>query len=915
MRTTQAVTIQRSDYEQPSYLATTVHLRFELQATATRVINRTVYVRKDPQCQWLRLDGDGLRPIRLTVNGQPIADPQIEGQCLIVPANADQLEVEVETQIDPQNNTSLMGLYRSQGNYFTQCEAQGFRRITYALDRPDVMAIYTVVMLAEIESAPVLLSNGNLKQAGQLHVALPPGVHRDDLKHLPDWERWHWAVWEDPFPKPTYLFALVAGTLVATQTHIEVDTPPRRALLQVWVEPGNEDKTQFALESLVRAIRWDEKRFGLPLDLERFMIVAVGDFNMGAMENKGLNIFNTKYVFAHPRMATDTDFSNVEAVVGHEYFHNWTGNRVTCRDWFQLTLKEGLTVFRDQEFSADMMADQLSDPQAIRSARAVKRIDDVRVLRSAQFAEDAGPMAHPIRPESYQEINNFYTVTVYEKGAEVIRMLHTLVGEAGFRRGMDLYFKRHDGQAVTCDDFVAAIADANGRSFDAFRRWYSQAGTPHVRVLEQWDPDTGAFALQLSQTTAATPGQAIKLPFHIPLALGLLGPDGQDLPLNAQADKTIVLELTEASQTFTFGPFGERPVVSLGRNFSAPVVLQQNQPDAQVAFLAAHDSDPFNRWEACQRLATQAILAVQAGIAPAKACQTLIDVFGLLLQTGLDRAYLELCFTLPPEGFIAEQLQQVDPWQVRLARKQVQHTIATSLLPQWKACYQQLRAAHLADLSIPPEAYSPDPLSAGRRALANLALHYWMVAEENLALIEARKQLAHGTNLTDRFAALSLIANSQAPDREPLMACFAQEFDAEDLVLDKWFQVQATAHRARSATDPDSALAQVRRLMQHPQFKLRNPNRARALISSYCQGNLAEFHRPDGAGYAFWAEQVLALDAINPQVAARLARALDRWPKFVPELSSKMRAALEVVRASPTLSADVQEIIDKAISA
>ena len=611
MKTDSPVVVNRLEYQPTDYLVDAISLDFELEPQAT-VVTAELAIRRNPvqngqgknstDTAVLVLNGDGLQTVDLQIDGQPLqtSDYQLSDVELRISSNLDTFTLRTVVKIAPVENTALSGLYQSTGNYYTQCEAEGFRRITWFPDRPDVMSTYRVRIAADRKTSPVLLSNGNLVDSGS----------------HPDRTGWHWVQWEDPFPKPSYLFALVAGNLVCTERTEKTGSGEER-LLQVWVEPGNEDKTGHAMDSLVRAMRWDEVRYGLELDLDRFMIVAVSDFNMGAMENKGLNIFNTKYVFANPHIATDTDFANVESVVGHEYFHNWTGNRVTCRDWFQLTLKEGLTVFRDQEFSADMMAEAATSEPGRRSAKVVKRIEDVRLLRIAQFAEDAGPMAHPIRPDSYSEINNFYTVTVYEKGAEVIRMLQTLVGPDGFRRGIDLYFERHDGQAVTCDDFVDAIADANDRDFDQFRRWYAQAGTPVVRVTGHYDAAAGKYTMTVRQLCAPTPGQPEKAPFHMPFSVALLGRDGAPLPLNlanpGKGDVEAgaleqVLELTNASHEFCFSGVKEAPVPSLLRGFSAPVVLDYPYTSDELAFLARHETDPFNRWEAIQRLAVTATL-------------------------------------------------------------------------------------------------------------------------------------------------------------------------------------------------------------------------------------------------------------------------------------------------------------------
>jgi aminopeptidase N len=771
----------------------------------------------------------------------------------------------------------------SNGNFFTQCEAQGFRRITFFPDRPDVMARYTVALHADASRWPVLLSNGNLVDAG---------VDPDGRQ---------WAVWSDPFPKPSYLFALVAGNLVAQEETI-VTRSGREALLQVWVEPGNLDRTDHAMQSLKRSIRWDEERFGLELDLERFMIVAVADFNMGAMENKGLNIFNTKYVFANPRIATDADFANVESVVAHEYFHNWTGNRVTCRDWFQLTLKEGLTVFRDQEFSADTMAASAASDTAARSARAVRRIEDVRTLRSVQFAEDAGPMAHPIRPDSYQEINNFYTVTVYEKGAEVIRMMQTLVGREGFGRGLELYFARHDGHAVTCEDFVAAIADANGRDLTQFGRWYSQAGTPRVRASGHWDAQRRSYRLTLAQWCPPSPGQPEKAPFHIPVAVGLVGADGTDLA-------SAMLELTGPEQQFSFDGIAERPALSLLRDFSAPVILEHDWSDDELAYLVAHDGDAFNRWEASQRLAVSSILALLEAPAAAGdptaasvACAPLAAALrGALLDESLDPALREQLLLLPSEGFVAEQVTVVDPQALRAARNAVRAEIGRSLAVELGQVAAQMRD---------DRPYSPDPAAAGRRGLRNAALALRVGAAVPGADAEAARQFRAADNMTDRLAALAALVQSASPLREATLAAFGSEFADEPLVMDKWLMLQATMHR-----QPRDApvLERVESLMAHPAFSMRNPNKVRALVLAFCGGNLAEFHRDDAEGYRYWTEQVLALDALNPQVAARLARSLDRWRKFTPALQQAMEAALRRVREQAR-SPDVLEVVGKALA-
>ena len=944
MRTEQGTIIRRIDYTPPAYSVASIALRFDLDPDQTMVLAvATVNRVSASACDW-RLNGDGPELVDLAIDGHHILPSQYSldnGDLVLslellqhLPA---QFELAITTRLTPSTNTALMGLYVSNGNFFTQCEAQGFRRITFFPDRPDVMARYSVLLRADRERFPVLLANGNLVAAGAAgaandspfasdyaiskHYAISKlsddGIGKIARAALPP--GWHWAYWEDPFPKPSYLFALVAGRLVAQEKSIETMSG-RNVLLQVWVEPGNLDKTDHAMNSLVHAIRWDEQRFGLELDLDRFMIVAVSDFNMGAMENKGLNIFNTKYVFANPQIATDLDFANIESVVGHEYFHNWTGNRVTCRDWFQLTLKEGLTVFRDQEFSADLMADAAVDAAAGASARAVKRIEDVRTLRAMQFAEDAGPMAHAIRPDSYQEINNFYTLTVYEKGAEVIRMLQTLVGVAGFRRGMDLYFARHDGQAVTCEDFVDAIAHANNRSLDQFRNWYAHAGTPRLSCRGHYDPQAKTYTLSVEQQLPLARSPDNGPLFHIPLTVGLLRPDGTDLNLNllhaspvggtassSVGSPSIVLDVTERRHDFVFADVAAEPIPSLLRNFSAPVTIDFPYRDDQLAFLAAHDSDAFNRWEATAQLALRSVLRVLDGANAEQAAQTLIGVYRTALDDrSLDPAFLDLLLTLPSEGFIAEQIAVLDPDQLRLARTAIRRALADCLASDWRTLYQRLGAVQAFDT-----AYSIDAASMGRRALRNCALAWWVASNDVLAYQHAGQQFDTSNNMTDRFAALSVLVQSPAPQRSQVLSDFATEFGSEPLVMDKWFALQASAHR-QSGQGP--VLDTVRALMKHPSFSARNPNKFRALVGSFCGGNLAEFHATDGSGYAFWVEQVLAVDATNPQVAARLARALERWRKFTPQRQLLMQQALTQVARSNKLSADVNEIVSKALA-
>ncbi len=880
MRTDTPQTIYRKDYIAPAYWVDTVELSFDLDPERTIVANRMHMTRNPASAQReIELYGEQFELVALRLNGKTLGkrDYRIDGNVLRIANTPDEVTLEIETLTAPVKNTTLNGLYVSNGNFFTQCEAEGFRAITYFPDRPDIMARYTVMLRADKALYPVLLSNGNLIDEGDL------GDGR------------HYAKWEDPFKKPSYLFALVAARLVCQEETFRL-ADGRDALLQVWVEDGNLDKTDYAMQSLKNSIRWDEERFGLELDLDRFMIVAVSDFNMGAMENKGLNIFNTKFVLANPRVATDIDYAGIEAVVGHEYFHNWTGNRVTCRDWFQLSLKEGLTVFRDQEFSADMIGTD--------SGRASTRIDQVRTLRQAQFPEDAGPMAHPVRPDSFVEINNFYTVTVYEKGAEVVRMYQTLLGREGFRKGMDLYFKRHDEQAVECDDFRAAMADASGRNLDQFERWYSQAGTPVVLAESHYDDAAQTFDLTLTQHCPATPGQPHKLPFHIPVAVGLLGADGSDLALvmNGQLlGTTAMLELKQATQTFRFTRVKEAPTPSILRDFSAPVVLEYAYTDAELLHLFNHDSDPVNRWEAGQRLAMARLVALtEAAMAGGKLVvdDMFIDAMGKVgSDATLDAGFREQAMILPSESMIADQMTVVDPQAIHQARQFLRRAIGNKLRAQLLALY---------DANQTPGDYSPDAVSAGRRGLKNVALSYLAAAPDGASIDLAQRQYDNASNMTDRAAALVALIHAQANSAADALARFYADFEGEALVIDKWFTMQAAA--------PATNVAAVRSLMRHKAFNIKNPNRARSLLFAFANGNAAQFHARDGSGYAFWTEQVIALDAINPQVASRLARSMDRWRHYAPALQTQMQAALKKVAGVKKLSSDVREIVTKALS-
>jgi len=904
LREGQAKPTQRADYQAPAWWIDTVDLTFDLDPAKTRVLNR-MRVRRNPDvpAKALRLDGDELNLARVMVNGQGTSF-KMDGNALVLenlPEGDAPVELEIFTTCAPVKNTKLMGLYVSEGTFFTQCEAEGFRRITYFLDRPDVMAMYTVTLRADKTLFPVLLSNGNLVDSGE----------------LPD--NRHFAKWVDPHRKPCYLFALVAGQLVAREQRI-TSRAGKEHLLQVYVRPGDLEKTEHAMNSLMASVAWDEARFGLSLDLDRFMIVATSDFNMGAMENKGLNIFNTKYVLANQATATDVDYANIESVVGHEYFHNWTGNRITCRDWFQLSLKEGLTVFRDQEFSMDLAGTP--------SARAVKRIEDVRVLRTVQFAEDAGPMAHPVRPDSYLEINNFYTVTIYEKGAEVVRMMHTLVGREGFAKGMALYFERHDGQAVTCDDFAQAIADANPGSalserLEQFKRWYSQAGTPQVAASGVYDAAAQTYTLTLRQSCAPTPGQPEKLPFVIPVEVGLLTEDGaaQTVQLldtagmaGSPAD-TRLLVLTEAEQSFVFSGVTQPAVPSLLRGFTAPVGLQYDYSDEALLTLLAQDSDAFNRWEAGQRLALRIALGainnpavvVQADgeIAQNLLPQPFVEAMrSVLRHPTLDAAYKELVLSLPSESYLSEQLDEVDPQRVHAVRETLRQQLAAALREDWAWAWENHQDTG---------AYKPDPVSSGRRALTGLALSMLCLdarrSGDSVWPGRAYQAFKDAANMTDRMAALSALVHSGHPLAADALARFHALFKTEALVLDKWFALQA------GATDRGGqVLPAVKQLMKHPDFQLQNPNRARSVIFSFCSGNPGAFHRLDAAGYLFWSERVIELDAINPQVAARLARALDRWKKLAEPYRTAAREAIARVAARPDLSNDVREVVTRALA-
>lgn len=898
MRTDSIPTVFRQDYTPYPYHLPEVSLDFDLDSVSTRVHARLRFEPASATGSPLVLHGEDLELVSVAINQKRLAADEYtlsaETLTLTPPVGNAAFTVDIVSLCRPADNTSLMGLYVSGDKLFTQCEAQGFRRITWFPDRPDVMSRYRVTLRAHPQAYPLLLSNGNLLSQTTL----------DDGRQE--------AVWEDPHPKPCYLFALVAGDFDCVE-RIETTGSGQPATLQVYSDRGCAAQTHWALDCLAHAMQWDEHRFGLELDLDRFMVVAARDFNMGAMENKGLNVFNAAYVLADPDTTTDAAYRGVESVIGHEYFHNWTGNRVTCRDWFQLSLKEGLTVFRDQEFSADMMAQGLPAHEAA-SARAVKRIDDVTTLRIAQFPEDSGPMAHPIRPDSYQEIGNFYTATVYEKGAEVIRMQHTLLGEEDFRAGLTEYFKRHDGQAVTCDDFVNAMESVYstrhpGKDFSVFRRWYMQAGTPHVQVQLDHDAQTQTCRITLRQHCAPVGLETRqnptvpKPPLHIPLAIGLLSPDGQPLAIQyeGQDQDTVLLELRDAEQSWTFPGIAQRPVISLLRNFSAPVIIDYDRPDEELALLARCDTDPFARWEAGQALARRYLLtsvsAIQNGHAMPEA-NTLIQAWqAALADSKLTPAYQARLLALPSPKELLALTSPMDPQAVVQAHQHTHRLLGTQLAQTWLQVYQ----AH----QDTPTPYQPDAMSSGRRALKNLALAYLLDAGHPDAHGLALRQYREAGNMTDRMGGLTaLVFYANGPDVEQALSDFHTQWRHDPLVLDRWFSVQASA--------PSRTLADIQALMQHPDFSLRNPNRARSLIFRFCLDNLQAIHTPQG--YAFWADQVLALDAINPEVAARLARAFDNWARYIPANRDDLQTALTRILNSEGLSRNVHEIISKALN-
>ncbi len=878
--TNQPTTLYLKDYRPPDFLIDQVALCFELGAAAT-IVTATLTMRRNPAAigstQALRLDGEALTLQAVSLDGRKLSPQEYrqQPQALIVHQVPEQFELQTIVIIHPEANTALEGLYVSGEMLCTQCEAEGFRRITYFLDRPDVMACYQVTLVADPAQYPVLLANGNLlerrvRDDGQIEV-----------------------LWEDPFPKPSYLFALVAGDLAVVEDQYRTGSG-RTVALKLYVEPQHVNHCEHAMHSLKQAMRWDETCYGREYDLDLFMIVAVSHFNMGAMENKGLNLFNAKYILASPETATDQDFAAIESIVAHEYFHNWTGNRITCRDWFQLSLKEGLTVYRDQEFSADM------------GSRSLKRIEDVRLLRAHQFPEDNSPLAHPVRPESYIEINNFYTATVYEKGAELIRMLALLLGSERFRAATDLYFARHDGQAVTTEDFVRCMEDASGLNFTQFRRWYSQAGTPVVEVSATWEAATKSYRLNFHQHTPPTPGQAEKQPLHIPIVVGFLHPDGQPLPLRLEgataAQDSHLLELRTAEQAFCFVDVPTPPLLALLRGFSAPVKLVYPYTDAQLSTLMQHERDGFCRWDAGRTLYERAVLALVAD-PTAQVSESLINaVAGVLNDSATDPALVAEMLTVSSELELAECMAVVDVEGLHRAREQVLTTLSQTFSTQWRALYQRASA---------DEVYVWTPQAAGQRALNNRILAYLLQTPDQDKVALAQQQFAQANNMTDRLAALRLLVElAETPwqsQTEQALAEFYQRWAHQPLVIDKWFALQA-----QSSTY--GTLERVKQLRQHPAFVMTNPNRVRSLIGAFASGNPLHFHRADGASYLWLTDQVIDLNATNPQLAARLLQPLTRWQRYSPTRQKLMQAQLQRLQATPGLSNDLFEMISKSLT-
>ena len=885
MRTEQPQMIHLKDYQAPDYLIDETHLTFELFEDHT-LVHAQLVMRRNPArgegFPALALDGQQLELLSVKLDDVDLtsADYELTDSHLTLHPSAEQFVVDTSVKIHPESNTALEGLYKSGSMFCTQCEAEGFRKITYYLDRPDVMSTFTTTVVAEQHRYPILLSNGNPLASG------------------PDDDGRHWATWEDPFKKPAYLFALVAGDLWCVEDTFTTMTE-RTVALRIYVEPENIDKCQHAMNSLKKSMRWDEETYGREYDLDIFMIVAVNDFNMGAMENKGLNIFNSSAVLARAETATDAAHQRVEAIVAHEYFHNWSGNRVTCRDWFQLSLKEGFTVFRDSQFSADM------------NSRVVKRIQDVAFLRTHQFAEDAGPMAHAVRPESFIEISNFYTLTVYEKGSEVVRMLHTLLGAEGFRKGSDLYFERHDGQAVTCDDFIKAMEDANGADLTQFKRWYSQAGTPRLAVSEHYDAEQKTYCLTFTQSCPQTPDKLEKLPFVIPVELGLLNAQGAELPLqladeSAAVDTCRVLSVTEAEQTFTFVGITEKPLPSLLRGFSAPVKLQFAYSSDQLVFLMQHDTDGFNRWDAGQQLSVQVLQALigqyQRGETLVMDLRLVEALRSVLTNPELDQAMVAEMLSLPSEAYLTEISEVADVDAIHAAREFARQQLADSL-------YDELLARYKANRDVSKATpYVAEDEHFARRGLQNIALSYLSLSAKPEVVAATLEQFEHSDNMTERLNALAILVNSPfEAEKAQALASFAEHFKDNPLVMDQWFSVQA-------ASPLPGGLQRVQQLMEHPAFTLKNPNKVRALIGAFAGQNLVNFHAADGSGYRFLADLVIVLNRLNPQIASRQLAPLTRWRKYDSARQALMKAELERIRNSGELSSDVFEVVSKSLA-
>jgi len=876
------------DYRTPDYRVDTVDLTFDLfedyclvDASLSCIQNEAaekgnpplVLMGRDLDLEFVKLDGTLLTSDQY----------QVDDEHLTIPGVPEQFTLETRTRIKPQHNTSLEGLYKSSGMFCTQCEAEGFRKITYFPDRPDVMSRYSTRIIADRERYPVLLSNGNAVDKGDLDSGR------------------HWVRWEDPFYKPAYLFALVAGDLLFIEDSF-VTVSGRNVTLRIFVEKENIDKCDHAMRSLKQSMAWDEKVYGREYDLDIFMIVAVNDFNMGAMENKGLNVFNSSYVLANQQTATDGDFEKIQGVIAHEYFHNWTGNRITCRDWFQLSLKEGLTIFRDQQFSSDM------------TAKTVRRIQNVNLIRTVQFAEDGGPMAHPVRPDAYIEINNFYTITVYYKGAELIRMMYILLGEKRFHMGMDLYFERHDGQAVTTEDFVRSMEDASGFDLKQFRRWYTQAGTPEVTVNTAYDSETQTFTLSLQQTCPPTPGQDRKEPFHIPVKMGLLDSRGNEIQLKLKDhtstdDSVLILNFETGQQQFCFENVSERPVLSIFRDFSAPVKIKYSPTKSDLIFLMRYDTDEFNRWESSQKLMTRVIMQqLDQNITPlapddlkkavSAEVSELADAFRQIIsQDDLDKAIIAQMLLLPSETFLAEQLETVNVAAVHHTREAVRQVLAEKLKETLLEVY------HSCQDSGP---FSVDAEAVGKRSLKNVALGYLMSLEDESTLVLCQEQYGKADNMTDEMQALTFLANQNYPGRDQALTAFSEKWQEDPLVMNIWFTIQATS----KLTD----IATIEHLLSHPRFDIKNPNKIRALIGAFCSANHINFHVEDGSGYKFLADQIERLNTINPQLAARLLTPLTRWRRYdtsrQPLITSQIKRILEI----PDLSRDVYEIASKSLN-